>query len=118
MKKNDCFRWEQKVPVIKKLFRMMKLTTFLLLISAFGVLANKSYSQTLSLNLENATLKEALLKIEDMSGCNFLYSEKFIDVQRKVSINVENKKLDDVLTSLFSNTDVKFERKDRIVILS
>jgi TonB-linked SusC/RagA family outer membrane protein len=96
----------------------MKLTIFLLLISVLGVLANKSYSQTLSLNLKNATLKEALLKIEDMSGCNFLYSEKFIDVQRKVSINIENKKLDDVLTSLFSNTDVKFERKDRIIILS
>lgn len=96
----------------------MKLTTFLLLISVFGVLANKSYSQTLSLNMENTTLKEVLSKIEDLSGCNFLYSEKFIDVQRKVSINVENKKLDDILKTLLSDTDVKAERKDRIIILS
>lgn len=96
----------------------MKLTAFLLLISVFGVLANRSYSQTLSLNMENTTLKAVLLKIEDISGCNFLYSEKFIDVQKKVSINVENNELDDVLKSLFSNADVKMERKGRIIILS
>jgi len=118
MKKNDCFRWEQEVPIVKKIFRTMKLTTFLLLISAFGVFANRSYSQTVSLNLENATLKQVLSKIEDISGCNFLYSEKFIDVQRKVSINVENKKLDEVLESLFVNTDVQVERNGRIIILS
>ncbi|MGV8137265.1 MAG: TonB-dependent receptor [Mangrovibacterium sp.] len=96
----------------------MKLTTFLLLISFFGVLANKSHSQTLSLDLKNATLKEALSKIEDRCGCNFLYSEKFIDVQRKISISIENKKLEDALKLLFSDTGVKFERKERIIILS
>lgn len=118
MKKNDCFRWEQEVPIVKRLFRIMKLTTFLLLISVLGVMANKSYSQTLSLNVENTTLKEVLSKIEDISGCNFLYSEKFIDVKRKVSISVENKRLDELLDLLFSNTNVDFERKDRIIILS
>ncbi|MEL7588841.1 MAG: TonB-dependent receptor [Prolixibacteraceae bacterium] len=96
----------------------MKLTTFLLLVSALGVLANKSYSQTLDLKMENATLKEVLSKIEDISQCNFLYSEKFVDVQRKVSVNFENTKLDDVLKSLFADTNIDFERKDRIIILS
>jgi len=96
----------------------MKLTAFLLLISVFGVLANKSYSQTLSLNMEKVTLKEVLSKIENMSSYNFMYSEKFIDVTREVSINVENKKIEDVLNSLFAGTDVSFERKDRIIILS
>jgi TonB-linked SusC/RagA family outer membrane protein len=118
MKKNYCFRWEQQVPIVKKLFRIMKLTTFLLLISFFGGLANKSFSQLLSLDLKNATLKEALSKIEDKCGCNFLYSEKFIDVQRKISISIENKKLEDALKLLFSDADVKFERKNRIIILS
>ena len=118
MKKNDCFDWELKVPIVKKLLRIMKLTAFLLLISVFGVLANKSYSQTLSLNMEKVTLKEVLSKIENMSHYNFMYSEKFIDVTREVSINVENKKIEDVLNSLFAGTDVFFERKDRIIILS
>ncbi|MGD9929387.1 MAG: TonB-dependent receptor [Mangrovibacterium sp.] len=118
MKKNERFRWELKVPIVKKLLRIMKLTTFLLLVSVLGVLANKSYSQTMDLKMENTTLKEVLSKIEDLSECNFLYSEKFIDVQRKVSVNFENAKIDDVLNSLFADTDIEFERKDRIIILS
>ena len=118
MKKNYCFDWGQRVPILKKLLRIMKLTTFLLLFSVFSVLAGKSYSQTLSLKMENASLKAVLSKIEDVSGCNFLYSEKFIDVKRTVSINVENKKLEDVLNTLFAGTDVKFERNNRIIILS
>ncbi len=118
MKKNYCFGWEQKVPVLKKLLRIMKLITFLLLIPVLGVLATRSYSQTLSLNMEKATLKEVLSKIEDMSGCNFMYSEKFIDVSREVSINVENRNIEDVLKLLLTGTDIEFERKDRIIILS
>ena len=118
MKKNDCFRSEQGVPIVKKLFRMMKLTTFLLLISVIGVLASKSYSQTLSLKMENVTLKDVLSKMEDMNQCNFLYSEKFIDVQRKVSIDFENIELDDALKTLFNGTNIEFERKDRIIVLS
>jgi TonB-dependent starch-binding outer membrane protein SusC len=118
MKKNERFRWERKVPIVEKLLRIMKLTTFLLLVSALGVLANKSYSQTMNLKMDNATLKEVLSKIEDMSECNFLYSEKFVDVQRKVSVNFENTKIDDALRVLFADTGIEFERKDRIVILS
>jgi len=118
MKKNYCFEWEQRIPILKKLLIIMKLTFFLIAISAFSVLANKSYSQTVSLNMERATLKEVLSKIEDKSGCNFMYSEKFIDVTRTVSINVENKKIEDVLNTLFAGSDIRFERKDRLIILT
>lgn len=118
MKKNYCFEWEQKIPILKKLLIIMKLTFFLIAISAISVFANKSYSQTISLNMERVTLKEVLSKIEDKSGCNFMYSEKFVDVTRTVSINVENKKIEDVLNSLFSGSDVQFERKDRLIILT
>lgn len=118
MKKNYCFEWEQRIPILKKLLIIMKLTFFLIAISAFSVLANKSYSQTVSLNMEKVTLKEVLSKIEDTSGCNFMYSEKFVDVTKTVSINVENKKIEDVLISLFAGSDIRFERKDRLIILT
>ncbi|MFA5330270.1 MAG: TonB-dependent receptor [Prolixibacteraceae bacterium] len=98
----------------------MKLTAFLLMISTFGVLANKSYSQSkaISLTMEEVTIKEVLSRIEDLSEYHFMYSEKFIDVTKQVSINVENKRVEDVLNLLFAGADVSFERKDRIIILS
>ena len=117
MKKNYCFDWEQTVPIMKKLFKIMRLTIFLIMLSSISIFANNLFSQTVSINIKDVALKEVLSKLEDKCSCNFMYSEKFIDVNRKVSLNVENKNLDDVLSILFSGYDIKYERKDRIIIL-
>lgn len=97
----------------------MKLTTFLIVISMVSVFANKSYSQSqiVNLKIENSTIKDVLSKIEDQSGCYFMYSGNVIDVDRKVSINVENKKIDDVLKTLFAGTDIDYTIKDRLIVL-
>ena len=120
MKKNNGFEWEWEIPVLTKFLRAMKLTAFLLFISSFAVFANKSYSQstTLNLNMENATVKEVLSKIEDLSGYNFMYSEKVINVHRIVSISAVNKSVDTVLKSLFEGTGVNFKKMNRIILLS
>ncbi len=117
MKKNCCVDWERTVPIMKKLFKIMRLTIFLIMLSSLSIFASNLFSQTVSIKIENVALKEVLSKLEDKCGCNFMYSEKFIDVNRKVSLNVDNKNLDDVLSILFSGCDIKFERKDRIIIL-
>jgi TonB-linked SusC/RagA family outer membrane protein len=46
MKKNKCIIRERKIPGLQKLMRVMKLTSFIILISAISVFANKIYSQT------------------------------------------------------------------------
>lgn len=84
MKKNECISWEWKVPRLQKVFRIMKLTVFLLLLSVISVFASKSYSQTkvLNLDMKNSTVKEVLRNIEKQSEFVFMYSEKLIDVNR------------------------------------
>jgi TonB-linked SusC/RagA family outer membrane protein len=120
MKKNYCFVWESKIPGLIKFLMIMKLTFFIVLISALSVLAGKSYSQTKTLNLklEKATVKEVLSKIEDQSEFYFMYSEKVIDVNREVSVNIENQNIETVLNSLFAGTDVNYTVKDRIIVLA
>ena len=120
MKKNNCFLWEWKIPELQKLFRIMKLTTFLFLISVISVFASKTYSQTKALNLKmsNSTVKEVLRNIEDQSEFYFMYSERLVDVTREVSINIKNAKVDEVLDKIFASTDVKYTVKDRFILLS
>lgn len=120
MKKITDLLGNSKIPELKKLFRIMKLTYFFILISVVSVLANKTYSQTktLKLNLEKATVKEVLSKIEDQSEFYFMYSSKIIDVNREVSVNIKNKKIEKVLNSLFGGTDVKYTIEDRIIVLT
>ncbi|MFV0593926.1 MAG: TonB-dependent receptor [Draconibacterium sp.] len=98
----------------------MKPTIFLLLISVASIFASNSYSQStmLNLNMKNSTVKEVLLNIEEQSEFYFMYSEKFVDVNRKVSIEVSNKKIEEVLDKLFYGTDIGFKVKDHFILLT
>lgn len=120
MKKNECIIRELKNPGLQKVLRIMKLTTFLLLLSVITAFAGKSYSQTklLNLDMKNSTVKEVLKNIEEQSEFVFMYSEKIIDVQREVSVNIEDQKINDVLDQLFAGTDVNYKVKDRFILLA
>ena len=120
MKKNCCFFGERNIPWLIKFLRFMKLTIFLLLISVVSVLASKTYSQTknLSINMDKATVKEVLENIEEQSEFYFMYSEKVIDVNRKVSVDINNEKIGATLNRLFDGTNVDYTIKDRIIVLT
>ncbi|MEZ5104967.1 MAG: TonB-dependent receptor [Draconibacterium sp.] len=121
MKKNKCESvWDTYMPNALKLVRIMKLTTFLLFISVFSVFASETYSQSKKLNLDmkRATVLEVLNQIEAQSEFYFMYSPKIIDVNKQVSVNIEDKKINDVLETLFADSDVEYFVKDRIIVLT
>jgi TonB-dependent starch-binding outer membrane protein SusC len=120
MKKITYWSGSEKFPGLKKLFRIMKLTTFLILISIGCVFASKTYSQTKTLNLklDNTTVKEVLSEIEDQSEFYFMYNGKLIDAEREVSVNIKKQKVEEVLNSLFASTDVTYVIKDRFIVLT
>ena len=120
MKKKFGFNRNGKFSGLIKLLKVMKLTVFLLLFSVAGVLANKSYSQSkiLNLNMREATVKEVLKSIEEQSEFYFLYSESLIDVERKVNVTIENKKIEQALDLIFEGTDVDYSIRDHIIVLT
>lgn len=120
MKKTFSFLWEFEIPGLNGLLKTMKLTILLLLVSVMSVFANKTYSQTkvLSLNMSNSTVKEVLQNIEAQSEFYFMYSEKLVDVKREVSVNIRNKKINEVLDELFAGTNVNYKVKDRFILLT
>jgi TonB-linked SusC/RagA family outer membrane protein len=120
MKKISELTGDMEFPGLKNLFRIMKLTAFLILVSVVCVFANETYSQTKKINLDmkNVTVKEVLSGIEEQSEFHFMYSPKVIDANREVVIDAENAKIEEVLKSLFAGTDVEYTIKDRIIVLS
>ena len=120
MKKNSDLIGNVIIPKLKKIFMIMKLTSLFLMISVVSVFAGKTYSQTktLNLNLERATVKQVLSKIEDQSDFYFMYSAKFIDVNREVSINAKNQKIETILDILFAGTGINYEIKDKFIVLT
>lgn len=120
MKKNNRFRWEWYIPVLTKLIRLMKLTVFLVILSTFTVFANGSYSQTttLSLNMKDVTIKRVLSEIEDITGYNFMYSEKYVDVNKVVTVDSRDQSVEQILQNLFAGTDVQYQINNRIITLT
>lgn len=101
-----------------KFLLKMKLLTVLLL-SAFAVSATNSYSQQTLFNLkfDNITVKQVFQQIEDNSEFILLYNEKEVDVNRKVDVNVKNKKVETILDQIFKDTKNIYKIYDRQIVI-
>ena len=119
MKKNEPIGGKLFLP-LKKTFLIMRITIFLFLFSLLQTQANSAYSQKtkLSINFSNTELVTILDKIENQTEFFFLYNEKLVDTDRKVSINVTDQRIEEVLKTLFLGTDVAFSIIDRKIILA
>ncbi len=103
-----------------KTFRIMRYTLTLLLITASFALAVEGYSQKarVSVFMENAPVKEVLDEIERTSEFYFLYSNKLVDVDRKVNIQADNQSIKDILSGLFAGSNVDYVVMDRQIVIS
>lgn len=118
MEKNTISKRERQIPLRKELSQKIKLLFLFLFIPIYSFSTSNASLQTISLNLKDVTLKEALVQIEKQSGYNFMYSENIINVKRGITINVRNKGIDEVLQILFAKTDISYTKKERIIVLS
>ena len=87
----------------------MKLTTFFLLISLAN-LASTGYSQSekVTVQMQDAKLKDLFKTIEQQTDYKFLYRDDVID-NIQVNINETDIPLDDVLTQVLSESDFSFK---------
>jgi len=76
------------------------------MISVFQVSAT-GYSQAskLSVSLDNASLAEVFANIESTSQFKFLYRKDYLNLNKRIDVNVENQKVEDLLDDILSNYD-------------
>jgi len=119
MKKNNPLR-ELFYRSLKKTLKIMRVATFLLILGIMQAYAVDTYSQKtkLSLNFTDTELSMVLDKIEVETEFFFLYNEKLLDTERKVSIDAKDLLISMILDNLFTGTDVKYTIIDRKIILA
>jgi len=119
MKKNKPFG-ELFIRSLKKTLLIMRIAVILMILGILQARANDAYSQKtmLSLNFSETPLVKVLDKIEDESEFFFLYNEKLLDTERKVSIDAKDQLVSVILDNLFAGTDVKYTIIDRKIILA
>lgn len=101
-----------------KFFLAMKLTVLLLTIACLDVSAT-AYSQGISLSFKNETFKTVIEKVSQVSGYSVLADAKDMESAQKVSINIKNAQLSEVLRECFANQPFTYEiHKKTILIVS
>ena len=119
MKKNSNL-WAGHANYLTKLFRIMRLTLFLLVFGAVQLFAEDSYAQSkkLSLDFENVKAETILDEIENRSEFYFLYNQKLVNVDFTTTAKFENKTIFEALEILFKGRNVTYQVEGRQIILS
>lgn len=117
MKKNQVHPCTFHEVMNKILLRMKILTVFMLI--TIATVSAKSYSQQtkLSFNLDQVTVAQIFLEIEKSSEFIILYNEKSLDLNRRVSLNVENEGIENILSQMFADTKNSFKIYDRQIVI-
>jgi len=107
-------------PILTKLSRIMRLMILMFILGINSLLAASGYSQStkISLKMADTRVEDVLNQIESKSEFFFLFNQKQIDVNRKVSIEAKDEKISDILDDLFAGTDVKHQVIDRQIVLT
>lgn len=103
-----------------KIFRALKLSTLCLILGVEAGFATESYSQktTFTISVQDQSVKEVFDYIEQHSEFIIFYLDETIDVNRKVSVNLKDQRVESILEQLFKNTDVTYTINDRQILLS
>lgn len=96
---------------------MTKLTIFLSLFFVSQLSANV-YSQTrLNVDSKNKTVKEVFNAIEDQSEFRFFYNDKFMDLNRRVTFDIEEQSIYEVMNTIFDASDVTYKIMENNLIV-
>ena len=96
---------------IGKLFELV----FILLLS-LSVTVVRAQNSGITLNMQDATVAQVMKAIEDQSYYVFLY--KNLDTSRKVSVNIRNKRIDEVLDIVFKDLNISYKIDNLQILLS
>ncbi len=91
----------------------------MLILGTLQLSATVVFSQDNKLNLkvEKTSIAEVLTEIEKQSSYKFAFSSQFVDMKRKVTLEMENVTMSQALEILFANTNVDFRIENQFVIL-
>jgi len=68
--------------------------------------------------MKNTTIEKVLQTIEEKSDYHFLYNNKLVNVDRKVSVRVKDATIADILDRLFESENVEYQVEGNHIILS
>lgn len=115
--KNNVLFGGKKTPSQSKTFLNKLLCIAVMLFMPCFTISALAQEARISLNMQNATLRDVIAKIENQSKVYFTYNHNQIDVNKTVSINATDQTLNQVLEQLFIGSDTGYKVEDGHIVL-
>lgn len=94
----------------------MKLTAVLLFIACMQVAA-RTDGQTVTISVRNAPLKEIFRQIQKQTGMNIMVKESLLEKAEKVTIDVKDMPVNDVLNLCLKNMPLNFTIENGVIVI-
>jgi TonB-dependent SusC/RagA subfamily outer membrane receptor len=112
-----CFLTVAKKPLQSKVLLAMKLTALLTLLFTLNVSANGFGQERISLKVKKTEISGVLRSIEMQTTYRFLYNDKLEDIREKVSVNVKEASVQEVLGLVLEKTRLLYQMMENNLIV-
>src|SRR5689334_21721300 len=112
-----CFLTVVKNPLQSKVLLAMKLTALMTFVFTLNVAANSFDQDRISLKVKKTEISGVLRTIEKQTTYRFLYNDKLEDIREKVSFEVKEASVEQVLTMVLENTRLLYQMMENNLIV-
>src|SRR5438132_13643961 len=106
-----------KKPIPRIVLLAMKLTIILLTVALMQVQANGFSQKLVTINLQNAPLKNIFTEITKQTGYVFFYEQKLIQPFKAITVKVSNAPIEQVLQLCFINIPLTYNIIDNVIVV-
>ncbi|MEX6688807.1 SusC/RagA family TonB-linked outer membrane protein [Danxiaibacter flavus] len=108
MKKNGPFIRPPRFCGALKVLMIMKMTAFIILLTALQVSAKTYSQQKVTVDLNQVKLEDALKEVEKKSNYRFVFSNLLLPEDVKVTVDAKDQNIEEVLNKLLQNTGLTY----------
>ncbi len=80
-------------------------------------LSGTVFAQHVSLTMNNVTVKQAMDALKKQSGYSFVFSSEDVDTKKKVSVDADDQKVEEVVRQILDGQSVTYEIKGKNIVV-
>ena len=108
---------KERILIPIRILSFLTITFLLIGISPVTAAKQADNSKSITLIIENKSIKDVFTEIEKKTPFIFIYNDKVIDARKRVSITSKNETIEQVLTKVLAGSGATFKINDRQVII-
>lgn len=111
-----CRSGSAKNRIADQTFKIMKLTSVLLIVACLQVSA-RGFSQKVTIKENNISLQRVFEEIRKQTGYNFFYVDEVLNTAKKVSLSVKNESIENVLNLCFADQELTYNISENTIVV-